>query len=85
LEDQEIEAFALQEALNERGIEFAPGFPATRVTEKEVWAADGQRMGYDLLMLILPIQGPVETRHIGITERFWTRLHALRPVGQAEE
>jgi hypothetical protein len=38
------------------------------VTEKEVWAGDGQRMDYDLLALILPIQGPVETRYIGVTE-----------------
>ena len=85
MEDQEIEAFALQKGLNECGIEFAPGLPVTCVTEKEVWAGDGQRMGYDLLMLIPPIQGPVETRRIGITERYWMRLHALRPVGQAED
>jgi hypothetical protein len=49
------------------------------VAEKEVWAGDGQRMSYDLLMLIPPIQGMVETRRIGDTERYWTRLHALRP------
>ncbi len=149
---------ALREALGERGIEFAPDFPVNRVTEKEVWAGDGQRMGYDLLMLIPPFQGPTEARHIGITDpndyirvdsrmrvhladrmyaagdsvnfpgpkmghmavlqgevaaanlaaeiegrepeasydhvwgwakrehtRYWTRLHALRPVWQAEE
>jgi sulfide:quinone oxidoreductase len=39
-----------------------------RVTEKEVWAGDGQRMEYDLLMLIPPFQGPTEARHIGITD-----------------
>jgi sulfide:quinone oxidoreductase len=59
---------ALQEALDERGIEFAPDFPVNRVTEKEVWAGAGQRMDYDLLMLIPPFQGPTEARHIGITD-----------------
>jgi sulfide:quinone oxidoreductase len=59
---------ALREALGERGIEFIPDFPVSRVTEKEVWAGDGQRMGYDLLMLIPPFQGPTEARHIGITD-----------------
>jgi sulfide:quinone oxidoreductase len=59
---------ALQEALDERGIEFAPDFPVNRVTEKEVWAGAGQRLGYDLLMLIPPFQGPAEARHIGITD-----------------
>jgi NADPH-dependent 2,4-dienoyl-CoA reductase/sulfur reductase-like enzyme len=33
---------ALRDALDERGIEFAPDFPVSRVTEKEVWAGDGQ-------------------------------------------
>src|SRR5215475_4039744 len=58
----------LREALGERGIEFAPDFPVSRVTEKEVWAGDGRRMGYDLLMLIPPFQGSTEARHIGITD-----------------
>jgi len=58
----------LREALDERGIEFTPDFPVNRVTEKEVWADDGQRMGYDMLMLIPPFQGPAEARHIGITD-----------------
>jgi hypothetical protein len=51
---------ALQEAPNERGIEFEPDFPVNRVTEKEVWAGAGQCMDYDLLMLIPPFQGPAE-------------------------
>ncbi|HEY8461557.1 MAG TPA: FAD-dependent oxidoreductase [Blastocatellia bacterium] len=59
---------ALQEALDERGIEFAPDFPVNRVTENEVWAGAGQRMDYNLLMLIPPFQGPAEARHIGITD-----------------
>jgi sulfide:quinone oxidoreductase len=59
---------ALQEALNERGIEFEPDFPVNRVTEKEVWVGAGQCMDYDLLMLIPPFQGPAEARHIGITD-----------------
>jgi len=59
---------ALQEALDERGIEFAPDFSVNRVTEKEVWAGDGRRMDYDLLMLIPPFQGRTEARHIGITD-----------------
>ena len=41
----------LQETIDERGIEFAPGFSVNRATEKEVWAGDDQRMEYDLLML----------------------------------
>jgi sulfide:quinone oxidoreductase len=59
---------ALRDALDERGIEFAPDFPVNRVTEKEVWDDSGQRMDYDLLMLIPPFQGPTEARHIGITD-----------------
>ncbi len=58
----------LREALCERGIEFAPDFPVSRVTEKEVWASDGHHMDYDLLMLIPPFQGRTEARHIGITD-----------------
>src|SRR5262245_3973426 len=59
---------ALQDALDDRGIEFTPDFPVNRVTEKEVWAGGSQCMGYDLLMLIPPFQGPAEARHIGITD-----------------
>jgi sulfide:quinone oxidoreductase len=59
---------SLQAALDERGIEFAPDFHIDRVTEKEVWAGAGQRLDYDLLMLIPPFQGPAEARHIGITD-----------------
>ena len=54
---------ALRVALEERGIEFAPGFPVNRVTQKEVWTGDGRRMDYDLLMLIPQFQGPV-TSHL---------------------
>jgi sulfide:quinone oxidoreductase len=61
-------ASALRDALDERGIEFAPGFSVNRVTEKEVRTADGQRMDYDLLMLIPPFQGPNEAWHIGVTD-----------------
>jgi sulfide:quinone oxidoreductase len=73
---------ALREALDERGIEFAPDFSVNRVTEKEVWAGDAQRMDYDLLMLIPPFQGPTEARHTGITDPNdyirvdnWMRVH----------
>lgn len=59
---------ALQTALDEHGIEFIPDFPVGRVTEKEVWAATGQRMGHDLLMLVPPFQGPDEAMYIGITD-----------------
>lgn len=58
----------LRVALEERGIELAPDFPVNRVTEKEVWAGDGQRMDYDLLMLIPPFQGPNEAWRIGVTD-----------------
>jgi sulfide:quinone oxidoreductase len=58
----------LQEALDERGIEFIPDFPVNHMTEKEVWTGAGQRMDYNLLMLIPPFQGPTEARHIGITD-----------------
>jgi sulfide:quinone oxidoreductase len=61
-------ASALRDALQDRGIEFAPDFSVNRVTEKEVRTADGQRMGYDLLMLIPPFQGPNEAWRIGITD-----------------
>jgi sulfide:quinone oxidoreductase len=61
-------ASALRDALEERGVEFTPDFSVNRVTEKEVWAGDGQRMDYDLLTLIPPFQGPNEAWHIGITD-----------------
>jgi sulfide:quinone oxidoreductase len=56
---------ALRDALQDRGIEFAPGFSVNRVTEKQVRTADGQRMDYDLLMLIPPFQGPNDAWRIG--------------------
>jgi len=59
---------ALREALDERGIEFEPDFSVNRVTEKSVWARAGQRMDYDLLMLLPPFQGPTEARHIGLSD-----------------
>lgn len=61
-------ASTLRDALEERGIEFAPDFSVNRVTEKEVRTADGKRMDYDLLMLIPPFQGPNEGWRIGITD-----------------
>jgi sulfide:quinone oxidoreductase len=61
-------ASALRDALQDRGVEFRPGFSVNRVTEKEVRTADGQRMDYDLLMLIPPFQGPNEAWHIGVTD-----------------
>src|SRR5262245_1589063 len=57
-----------REALVERGVEFASDFSVNRVTEKEVWAAAGQRMDYDLLMLIPPFQGPNEAWRIGVAD-----------------
>ena len=59
---------ALQDALDERGIEFVTDFPVSRVTEKEVWAGEDHRMDYDLLMLIPPFRGPTEAKYIGITD-----------------
>src|SRR5215470_20319252 len=61
-------ATTLREALDERGIEFAPDFPVNHVTEKEVWAGDGQRMDYDLLMLVPPFQGPTQARRAGCAD-----------------
>ncbi|MBO0725713.1 MAG: FAD-dependent oxidoreductase [Blastocatellia bacterium] len=58
----------LREALVERGVEFASDFSVNRVTEKEVWAGAGQRMDYDLLMLIPPFQGPNEAWRIGCAD-----------------
>jgi sulfide:quinone oxidoreductase len=76
---------ALQSALDERGIEFAPDFPVSRVTKKEVWAGDGQRMDYDLLMLIPPFQGPAEAWHIGITDpNYYIRVDSRMRVHLAD-
>ncbi|HEY7184762.1 MAG TPA: FAD-dependent oxidoreductase [Blastocatellia bacterium] len=58
----------LRAALVERGIEFAPDFPVNRVTKKEVWTGDGQRMDYNLLMLVPPFQGPNEAWRVGVTD-----------------
>jgi sulfide:quinone oxidoreductase len=55
-------------ALDEHGIELVNNFDVHRVTEKEVWASNGQRIGYDLLMLIPPFQGPIEARYVGLTD-----------------
>jgi sulfide:quinone oxidoreductase len=58
----------LQKALDKHDIEFIPDFSVNRVTNKEVWTGNGQHMGYDLLMLIPPFQGPVEARYVGVTD-----------------
>ncbi len=58
----------LQTALDERSIEFIPDFPVSRVTDQDVWASNGQRLGHDLLMLIPPFQGSSEARHVGLTD-----------------
>jgi sulfide:quinone oxidoreductase len=59
---------ALQTALNEHDIEFRPDFPVNLVTATEVWTGTGQRMAYDLLMLVPPFAGPSEAMYIGITD-----------------
>ena len=58
----------LQSALEEHGIEILPDFPVDLVTDTEVWTRNGQRIGYDLLMLIPPFEGPDEAMYSGITD-----------------
>lgn len=60
---------ALESALAARGIERINNFPLNCVTETEVRASHGHRIGYDLLMLIPPFQGSVVARYMGITDR----------------
>lgn len=43
-------------------------FPFSGVAAKEVRAATGQRMDYDLLMLVPPFEGPGEAISTGITD-----------------
>jgi sulfide:quinone oxidoreductase len=59
---------ALQTALNDHGIEFLPDFPINLVTDKEVWTGTGQRLAYDLLMLVPPFEGPSEAMYTGISD-----------------
>ncbi len=61
-------ATALQTALDEHDIEFKPDFPIDLVSEHEVWSSTGNRLGYDLLMLIPPFEGPGETMYTGIAD-----------------
>ena len=58
----------LQAALTEHGIEFLPDFPINLVTANEVWTSTGQRMAYDLLMLVPPFEGPSEAMYLGLTD-----------------
>jgi sulfide:quinone oxidoreductase len=63
------EVFSVIEAsLLEHGIEVLPDFPIELVTDKEVWTHKGERLGYDLLMLIPPFSGPGEAMYTGITD-----------------
>lgn len=59
---------ALRAAFDEHGIEFQPDFPINLVTAKEVWTSTGQRIAYDLLMLVPPFEGPGEAMYTGITD-----------------
>ncbi|HZS10496.1 MAG TPA: FAD-dependent oxidoreductase [Blastocatellia bacterium] len=59
---------ALRAALDEHDIGFLPDFPIDCVGAGEVWTGKGQRLSYDLLMLVPPFDGPVEARYLGITD-----------------
>ncbi len=59
---------ALQTALTEHDIEFVPEFPVNQITAKTIFAANGQQMDYDLLMLLPPFTGPGEAQYTGITD-----------------
>jgi sulfide:quinone oxidoreductase len=59
---------ALQEALADHGVDFRADFPVEMVTENELWTSTGERLGYDLLMLIPPFRGPGEAMYTGLTD-----------------
>lgn len=56
-----------QDALDEQEIELAD-FSVNRVTEKSLLTSDGDRIDYDLLMLLPPLVGPSAVRGMGITD-----------------
>jgi sulfide:quinone oxidoreductase len=59
---------ALEEALADHRVEFRGDFPVEMVTEREVRTGTGERLEYDLLMLIPPFRGPGEAMYTGITD-----------------
>lgn len=59
---------ALEAALKDHGVDFRPDFPVDLVSEQEVWTSNGQRLAYDLLMLVPPFEGPSETMYSGIAD-----------------
>ncbi len=61
-------ADTLRQAMDDHGIEFQPYFPIERITATELLTGDGQRLDYDLAMLIPPFQGPGEAMYVGITD-----------------
>jgi NADH dehydrogenase FAD-containing subunit len=58
----------LIDALNKHHIALVPDFPISHITEKEIFTKAGQRIGYDLLMLIPTFQGPSAVMNMGITD-----------------
>jgi sulfide:quinone oxidoreductase len=57
-----------QEALNEQKIEVLSDFSIKRVTQKSLFTSVGDRIDYDLLMLLPPLVGPSAVRDMGITD-----------------
>lgn len=58
-----------QDALNEQKIEVLSDFSINRVTKKSLFTSVGDRIDYDLLMLLPPLVGPSAVRGMGITDQ----------------
>jgi sulfide:quinone oxidoreductase len=58
-----------QDALNEQKIEVLSDFSINRLTKNSLLTSVGDRIDYDLLMLLPPLVGPSAVRGMGITDQ----------------
>ena len=61
-------AKVFQDALDEQKIEVLSDFSINRVTKQSLLTSAGNRIDYDLLMLLPPLVGPSAVRGMGITD-----------------
>lgn len=64
----DLDTVALRSALDEHSINYLPDFQIEQVTGTSVISGSGDRLDYDLLMLIPPFRGPSAVQQLGITD-----------------
>lgn len=59
---------ALQTALHDHQVEFIPDFFINQMTAAELIDREGEKLAYDLAMLVPPFTGPGEAQYTGMTD-----------------